>query len=272
MTLTITLQPAFLRQRLQVTRIALVGKSTVGKPVAAPRMFTLPGKVAQKVRTVSKTALNKIAMAAIILSLSVGAALLGPRLYYSVIAVETIPVQAQENGTVLGGNFAEGTQAGQEVVAEPEKTPYLPPKDDTLPEGKWLIIPRIGVRTELQETEDPEEALATGVWKVPGYGEVGSTDLPVILAAHRFGWEWWWQSDYWKYNSFYLLPDTEPGDIVEIIDDQRKWTYEIYGGAEGDEIADYDADLILYTCKFLNSPVRHFRYARLIDPTADSQS
>jgi hypothetical protein len=94
----------------------------------------------------------------------------------------------------------------------------------------------------------------------------------MILAAHRFGWEWWWQSDYWKYNSFYLLPDTEPGDIVEIIDDQRKWTYEIYGGGEGDSILDYDADMILYTCKFLNSPVRHFRYARLVDPTADTQS
>lgn len=153
------------------------------------------------------------------------------------------------------------------VVAEVKK--YEPPFDPSLPQGTWITIPKIGVETEAQATVDPNEALATGVWMVPDFG-VPSPDQsdPIIMAAHRFGWKWWWQDDYWKKHSFYLLTDTQPGDTIEIVYNQRKWTYEIYAGEEGTEITDYDADLILYTCKFLNSPIRYFRYARLVEDTA----
>ena len=156
--------------------------------------------------------------------------------------------------------------------SSPTNTAPLPAVDPLLPEGKWLIIPRIGVRTQLQATSDAQQALTKGVWQVPGYGQPGDTTQPLILVAHRYGWQWWWQTDYWKYNSFYLLPDTKPGDLVEIVADQRKWVYQIYGGGEGEAINDYEADLILYTCKFLNSPVRHFRYAKLVDLGSDTQS
>lgn len=200
----------------------------------------------------------------IVISIIVGGIFAAPQLYYSIFPKETVPVVAQNEGTPLGGEFDQGTQTVQQ--------PYQPPQDETLPEGKWLIIPRIGVRTELIETANSEEALAKGVWLVPEYGQPGDRTKPMIAAAHRFGWKWWWESDYWKYHSFNLLPELEPGDTVEVIADQRKWVYEIYAGEEGDEITDYNADLILYTCKFLNSPVRHFRYARLIDPTQNTQA
>lgn len=200
----------------------------------------------------------------IALSVLIGGIWAVPHLYYSIFPKETVPVISQDPGTPLGGEFQAGTQATQ--------TAYEPPQDETLPEGKWLVIPRIGVRTELIETANSEEALQKGVWLVPEYGQPGDRSKPMIAAAHRYGWRWWWESDYWKYHSFNLLPDLEPGDTVEVIADQRKWVYEVYAGAEGDEITDYDADLILYTCKFLNSPVRHFRYARLIDPTQNTQA
>jgi hypothetical protein len=116
----------------------------------------------------------------------------------------------------------------------------------------------------MHATLDENEALDKGVWLVPDFGRPGDTTQPIIAAAHRFGWDWWWKTDYWKYNSFYLLTETEPGDRIEIIYDQRKWVYEIYAGEEGELITDYDADLILYTCKYLNSPIRYFRYAKLI--------
>lgn len=189
-----------------------------------------------------------------------------PAVYYHFFPAESVAIVPTETSTPLGGNFTEGAQSENELAS------YLPPRDETLPEGQWIVIPRIGVRTELQADAQPEEALATGVWMVPGYGTPGDKTQPMIVAAHRFGWKWWWESDYWKYHSFYLLPDLEPGDMVEIIADQRKWVYEIYAGEEGEEITDYQADLIMYTCKFLNSPLRHFRYARLLDPTQDSQS
>jgi hypothetical protein len=270
MSKTVHLQtlPALLRSKFSLVRTGLVGYSYI---MDAPEVITKAEKKPKsaffgRVASLFSYVSDKIAVIAIAISLIVGIALLAPQAYYAFTPIETVPVETTEQGTALGGSFDEGT-----VAVEEEVNTYIPPKNEALPEGEWLVIPRIGVRTELLHTEDSEEALAKGVWMVPGYGEAGSTDLPLILAAHRFGWEWWWQSDYWKYNSFYLLPDTEPGDVVEIISDQRKWVYEIYGGAEGDAIADYDADLILYTCKFLNSPVRHFRYARLIDPTANTQ-
>jgi hypothetical protein len=263
--LSLPTQSKLLRTRFSAVRRGLAGRlNTKSVVVSVPVQTQTKARV--KSKSFLKSIIDKAALAAIVLAVLVGLILLIPQVYYAFTPVDTVPVQTAEQKSVLGGSFEEGTSA----IKQEEKA-YQPPKDETLPEGDWLVIPRIGVRTQLLETAQSEEALSQGVWKVPGYGEAGSTDLPVILAAHRFGWEWWWQSDYWKYNSFYLLPDTEPGDTIEIISDQRKWVYEIYGGAEGDAIADYEADLILYTCKFLNAPVRHFRYARLLDPTVDTQ-
>ena len=157
------------------------------------------------------------------------------------------------------------TQEVTPVVEVPQK--YEPPFDETLPLGTWISIPKIGVDTEARATVNPDEALDYGVWMVPDFGTPGTQEDPIIMAAHRFGWKSWWQDDYWRKHSFYLLTDTVPGDRIEVIYEQRKWTYEIYAGEEGTEITDYDADLILYTCKFLNSPIRYFRYDRLVENT-----
>jgi sortase (surface protein transpeptidase) len=54
------------------------------------------------------------------------------------------------------------------------------------------------------------------------------------------------------------------GDTVEIDWKQRKYTYEVYATDKGTEIADYSADLILYTCESLTGDARVFVYARLI--------
>lgn len=140
---------------------------------------------------------------------------------------------------------------------------YVPEFDSSLPEGKWIKIPKIGVNSVLQRTNDSDKALSVGVWMAPDYGEVGDLEMPVIVAAHRFGFKWWWQDDYYKKNSFYYLPDLEVGDEIELIKDKKKWVYEVYAKEEGKEITDYKADMILYTCKFLNSPIRHFVYTRL---------
>ena len=196
--------------------------------------------------------------------LMVSAVLLGPKLYYQVVPVEEVVLPTEQVASVLGGKYQDGAKAQAHLT-------YRPPYDPSLPDGDWLIIDQIGVRTPLRSTQDPAQAISQGVWLAPDYGRPGDTDKPIILAAHRFGYKWWWQGDYWKKNSFYKLPQTKAGTLVKIISDHRQWEYEIYKAEEGDELTDYDADLILYTCKFLNSPVRHIRYARLIDPTKDTQ-
>lgn len=142
---------------------------------------------------------------------------------------------------------------------------YLPPLDLTLPKQPYIAIPKIGVYSPISTDSDYTKSLRDGSWMVPDYGTPENGLVPIILAAHRFGYINWDDNTRQKV-SFYNLPKTQIGDRIEIIWGQRKYTYEIYGKAEGSKITDYSSDLILYTCKYFNSPVRIFRYARLVVP------
>lgn len=164
----------------------------------------------------------------------------------------------------------------EETVAEKEflelqvENPTLPVKNSNLPDGNWLIIPKIGVRTQPIIAEDPADALNQGVWQAPEFAKPGDFDKPIIMAAHRYGFKYMWEKVvegelYALRNIFYNLPELEVGDKVEIIHDQRRYNFEVYESQEGEEITDYNADLILYTCKHLRSDVRIIKYARYLE-------
>jgi sortase (surface protein transpeptidase) len=146
------------------------------------------------------------------------------------------------------------------------KVPYQPALDPTLPTQNSLVIDEIGINTMIGENtvENVEETLKQGVWRVPDFGTPFARKKPVILAAHRFGYLAW-SNQFRRENSFYNLPKLDTGDRVEIIWNQRKYIYEIIDSSEGEQIANYQADLILYTCKFLESETRIFKYAKLIE-------
>lgn len=200
------------------------------------------------------------------LVLAVSGLFVVPQVYFSFFPPSTIQIKPKVIGTPLGGAFEDRLQTRSQDDSN------LPEKDASLPEGNWIIIPEIGVNANYSITKNANEALRNGVWLSPDYGKPGDQDMPIIMAAHRFGWDWWWQSDFGRLNSFYRLPETKQGTIVEIISDQRKWTYEIFAAEEGEEITRYDADLILYTCKYLSSSVRYIRYARLVKlPLVDAK-
>jgi sortase (surface protein transpeptidase) len=148
---------------------------------------------------------------------------------------------------------------------ERELEAYQPPLDPSLPKENRLRIPKIGVDTPILEEsqENFEDALKRGVWRAPDFGTPYERRYPTILVAHRYGYLSW-SDAYRRKNSFFSLPKLSPGDRVEIIWQQRKYTYEIYGGYESELVTDYTADLILYTCRFLESSVRIFRYAKLV--------
>jgi len=141
----------------------------------------------------------------------------------------------------------------------------LPEKDLSLPLTNSIIIQKIKVQTEIieQPAEKFEDALRLGVWRTPDFGTPLERNKPMILVAHRFGYLSWDQA-YREKNSFYNLPKLDIGDQVEIIWDQRKFKYEIYQIEEGENVSHYNADLILYTCRFLESDIRIFRHAKLI--------
>lgn len=209
-----------------------------------------------------KSLLRISMLGVMIIALVVMASVVVPEVYYKVFP-ENIDEIAQKPNQIMELNPIEPAETPEMALAMPE-----PAFDPTLPEGSWLIIPSIGVNTQLRDTMDPNEALDQGAWLVPDFGRPNDSSLPIIAAAHRFGWDWWWKSDFGRKNSFYSLPDLASGDTVEIVFNQRKYVYRVYSQEEGREITDYAADLILYTCKFLNSPERYFTYANR-DVTAE---
>jgi len=192
----------------------------------------------------------------IITSIAFAFFLIAPDVYLRYAPYTPEPVEAAVNNSVLAGNFSDGTLYS---------TIQIPAKDLNLPTGNWLIIPKTGVRTSILESVEPEESLKKGVWRVTDFANpVDGKEYPTILAAHKYGYLKW-NNQYRRQNSFYNLEKLEIGDTFDIIWDQRRFSYEIYAGEEGKEISDYEADVILYTCKYLNSPVRYFRYARKVE-------
>lgn len=146
------------------------------------------------------------------------------------------------------------------VTPTPTPTPSLPDFNPTLPAENGLIIDKIGVRGQIHEGTNWEEILKKGIWRVPDFGTPDDNNMPIILAAHRWGYLAW-SNSFRKLNSFYNLPRLTVGDKIKIIWNQRQYEYTIYSTATGDKITDYNANLILYTCQLWNSPVRFFVYA-----------
>jgi sortase (surface protein transpeptidase) len=178
-----------------------------------------------------------------------------PQIWYSVstTATETEATTIQEQLTEIEEYEPEEV----EEIEEPETT--LPPLDTSLPKENVLRIASIGVDSEISQNQNPDEGLEEGIWIVPDFGTPEINDLPMIIAAHRFGYVYW-SSDFRQKSSFYNLPKLKVGDRVQVIWDQRSYEYEVYKAEDNTQITDYEADLILYTCRMYNSPVRVFRY------------
>jgi len=157
------------------------------------------------------------------------------------------------------------TAAGKEIPAE-KKYSYQPVFDRNLPETNSISIPTLNMTSAIHEAtnDNHEEALKEGVWRVNDFGTPFNRESPTILTAHRYGYLSW-SVDFRLRHSFYNLPHLQNGDIIEIVWRQRKYVYAVYKEEEGDIISDYSADLILYTCRDLNSEVRIVKYAKLLE-------
>lgn len=196
---------------------------------------------------------------------AIGAALIIGSYTPSIVNSASSSLQSSYSNLIIGTPEldVEHVRAAQERA---KSTLYQPKIDKSLPYDSKIIISSIGVNTAINEAnaDNYEEALKKGVWRTPNYGTPYNRDLPLIVAAHRYGYLRW-SNAYRKENSFYNLPKLENGDTIEIIWNQRKYIYAVYDIREGEEIEDYSADLIMYTCRDLTSSVRIFVYAKLLE-------
>lgn len=153
----------------------------------------------------------------------------------------------------------------EEIVQEiPQEQTTIPPVDTSLPAINTLRIGGIGVDSEIVMDRDAKTGLQKGIWIVPDWGTPEENDLPIIIAAHRFGYSTWTR-EFRETSSFFNLPKLKVGDRVQIIWGQRSYEYEVYMAEDNTQIVDYSADLILYTCRMYNSPVRVFRYLNRVN-------
>lgn len=142
--------------------------------------------------------------------------------------------------------------------------PPLPPFDESLPKANMIKISSIGVDSKIIEDDNAKKGLLKGTWIVPDFGTPDENELPIIIAAHRYGYIEW-TKEFRTKSSFYNLPKTKVGDRVQIIWEQRSYEFEVYKVEDATQITDYDADLILYTCRMYNSPIRVFRYLERVN-------
>lgn len=216
----------------------------------------------KKIKNFAKTlllgSLSSFALATVLTAYPLGA------LIINVVAPET-SIQLSKILAKPVTVIADNSENDNPVDLEINDQYQLPEQDSALSVIPVITIKKIGVETRIieQPLDNFEEALKLGVWRVPDFGTPLERNRPMILVAHRFGYVSWSQT-FRETNSFYNLPKIEPGDKIEVIWDQRKFIYEVYQKEEGEDISHYGADLILYTCRFWNSPVRVFVYARLI--------
>ena len=222
-------------------------------------------RVEKKYRVIYKRSPSNIAM------FFAGIALMG---WLSFLSLSGFPLVQYVYYTLRPATSAKLAKTLSEVKREPAQVVRaeesvendgLPQIDVSLPDGHYLNIPSIGVDSVIWEapTAEYEKALKRGVWRVPEMAEPDS-GRPVILAAHRFGYLEW-DNDYRTKNSFMNLPKLAAGDELEILWDKRHYKYKVERIEEGREISSYESDLILYTCKFLVSPIRIFVYAKRVN-------
>ncbi len=149
------------------------------------------------------------------------------------------------------------TQAGAEIKSE-----YVVPQSGVITSDIQLIIPAIGVDTVVYESYDGVAALEKGVWRMPQYGLPGSQVSPLILSAHRWGYDYMsWEHR--SKNLFLNLPNLKENDLIYVVMAAKTYTYRVVL-LEDNEFVSTTSDLILITCRYFDSPVRVFAYAELL--------
>ena len=141
--------------------------------------------------------------------------------------------------------------------------------DLSMPEGKWLISEKAGIKSPLSAASpvDDEagvsEIMENGGYIYPQFNNMGWKGKLTILAGHHYNMA---ISPEKAQTSFQNLKNLEVGDIVSVVDDYKVWNYEVYKIEQSDMITEANPDLLMYTCVYWwDSQLRLFVYARIVE-------
>lgn len=134
------------------------------------------------------------------------------------------------------------------------------PNYEAIDIGTRIRIPTIGLDTTVYESKSPTYGLGAGVWRDPLYGAPDRpSNGPTVLAAHRWGedrFSW----EYRYANLFTKFDQLKEGERITITWNNTEYDYVIRHIEQNTQVTG-NADLIMYTCVYYNSPERIFVYA-----------
>ena len=165
------------------------------------------------------------------------------------------------------------TTVSTPIPAIPEVTDLThrvqPEYDLTLPEGRWIVSESAGIKApiytnnDIADTKVVDDILDRGIYLYPQYNSIGWSGREVILAGHHYNMN---ISEQKRQQSFQNLEKLQVGDRVQIVDDYKIWTYEIYKIEQSTEITEQNPDLMMYTCIFWwDAKLRLFVYANIVE-------
>jgi len=179
----------------------------------------------------------------------------------------TVSANAEKENRIIAYNPLQNPdkKSTQLITQTDTLTPNLKidvPQNDVASYGNRIKIDSIGVDTRILESWNAEKALEQGVWRMPDQGSPLDASKPIVLAAHRWGWDYL-SEDFRKKNLFLELPNIKEGDIIEVSWDGAIHQYKVNYKEEHEYVTRLE-DLILLTCKDFDSDTRVFVYAEKI--------
>lgn len=132
------------------------------------------------------------------------------------------------------------------------------------PNIQWIVIPKIGVNTQILTQGTLKNRMYKGVAIINAFGTPDQPNItgkkPVILASHRFGYVWWTPA-YRRTHSFHNIDKLKKGDTIYIRWKAKWYRYKVQKQVISATITEYSHDLILYSCISYTSKKRIIIYA-----------
>lgn len=144
------------------------------------------------------------------------------------------------------------------------KADIIVPQNEAITYGYRVKMPSHGLDTLIYECATPEcGLLKNAAWRIPEFGTPEDEGNITVLAAHRWGPDNFSTEKRIK-ELFYSFDKVKEGDLIEIEWNSKIYKYQVSFKEENTVITRDEDDLILFTCKYYDSPVRIVVYAKLI--------